>query len=135
MYKTPQNTYYLQLFLRQPGQEHPKPKNIQGCGTKCALDELYKVYEQLIPGDFEVECEQLNETEQSSQFDSSDQQNTLDTHSKINVKSSRNSVAINVNSCIFLIVIFNLWLFYKLFSKFYYKNRMSSRTRYNVIKV
>lgn len=135
MYKTPQNTYYLQLFLRQPGQEYPKAQEIRGCGTKCTLDEFYKVYEQLIPDKFEIECG-VKETDASNPLKkSTDQQKAVDTPSKIDEQSCLLSAAISVNSCIFLIVLCNLCLFWKLFNKFYCKNRMNNRIKYNVFKV
>lgn len=56
MYKTPKDRYYLQLFLRQPGDENPQPEKIKECGTKCSLRKFYKIYDELIPDEFEVEC-------------------------------------------------------------------------------
>lgn len=134
MYKTPQNTYYLQLFLRQPDEEYPKAQNIRECGTKCTLDEFYKVYEPLIPGEFEIECG-LNETEELNQFNMSDPQKILDMSSKFGERHSPNSTIINVNGSIFLIVICNLCLLCILFSKFYYKNRLKKRVKYTVYKI
>lgn len=129
MYKTPQNKYYLQLFLRQPGEEYPEAREIRECGTKCTLDEFYKVYEQLIPGKFEIECGIKGTNE------STDQQKVMAAPSNIDEHRCPNSTAISVNSCIFLIVMCNLWLFWKLFNKFYYKNRRNNRLRYSVYKV
>lgn len=129
MYKTPQNTYYLQLFFRQPNEEFPKAQEIRGCGTKCTLNEFYKVYEQLIPDKFEIECG-VKETGEST-----DQHKVVETSSKVDEQRYPNAITISVNSCIFLIVMCNLWLFWKLFIKFYYKNRSSNRTKYNVFKV
>lgn len=56
MYKTFDGKYYLQLYLRQPGDENPKPEKIKKCGKKCSLKDFYKIYDELIPGEFEVEC-------------------------------------------------------------------------------
>lgn len=136
MYKTPQNKYYLQLFLRQPGEEHPKAREIRGCGTKCTLDEFYKVYEQLIPGKFEIECGLIKRADESSKLNkSTDQQKVVDMPSKTDGHKYPNSIAISVNSCIFLIVLCNLWIFWKLFNKFFYKNGSNNSVRYSVYKV
>lgn len=133
MYRTPADKYYLQLFLRQPDQEYPQAQDIRGCGTKCTLDELYQVYEQLIPGEIEIECG-LNETVEPNQIDVSDQQMILDVPSKYSAQHSPNSFLITENGPIFLIVMCNLCLFWILFTKFYYKNHLK-RVKYTVFKI
>lgn len=100
MYKTPQNTYYLQLFLRQPNQEYPKAEEIRRCGKKCTLDEFYKVYEKLIPDEFEIECG----------VNKKDEQNILDVPRK---QGSSNSAAINEISRISSIFLCSLWFICK----------------------
>lgn len=33
------------------------PLCIPQCGSKCSLDELYRIYNAIIPGDFITECQ------------------------------------------------------------------------------
>lgn len=56
MYKTPEDKYYLQIFLRQPDDENPKPENIKKYGNKFSPEQFYEVYRELIPGEFDLEC-------------------------------------------------------------------------------
>lgn len=110
MYKTPQNTYYLQLFLRQPDQEHPQAESIRGCGTtgtKCTLDEFYKVYGELIPDEFEIECG----VKKSNQTYEVDNETTTILHP--NEPARHNAVATNENSAIFSIVACSLLFVWK----------------------
>lgn len=45
------------MFYRKSDEENPSPLNIPNCGTKCTLDQLYELYSEIIPTDFESECE------------------------------------------------------------------------------
>lgn len=56
VYKTPGSQHYVQFIYRKPGDENPEPSHIEGCGKKWTLDQFYTVYEKLIPGDFDSEC-------------------------------------------------------------------------------
>lgn len=111
MYKTPQDKYYLQLFFRQPDQEYPKPEHVEGCGEKCTIEELYKVYDHLIPDQsFEKAC-----GVKKNQPDQPETPNEPDEHGK------PNSATINANGHISSIVLCSLWFIRKLFSKFHYE--------------
>lgn len=56
LYKDDVNNYYVQLYYRTENEEYPMPMDIPGCGKKCSIDELYKIYRDIIPGDFDSEC-------------------------------------------------------------------------------
>lgn len=93
----------MQLFLRQPDQEYPKARDIPGCGEKCTLEEFSKVYEKLIPDEFEIECG-VDEIDEANQTDTPDQTNGPDE------QGSSSANAISGNSCKFSIVLCSLWL-------------------------
>lgn len=57
LYKNNESAYYVQIFLRKYEEEYPIAMNIPGCGEKCPLNQLYKLIEDIIPGDFDTECE------------------------------------------------------------------------------
>lgn len=56
LYKTDKNKYYLQVFYRNEGEEHPTPIHVPGCGGKCPFSRFYELYQDIIPGDFNAEC-------------------------------------------------------------------------------
>lgn len=55
LYTTSDSQYYLQLTYRHSNQ--PTLLRFPGCGTKCSIEDLRKMYREIIPvGDFEDEC-------------------------------------------------------------------------------
>lgn len=57
LFKTAKNEHYLQFIYRRYGVEDPEPSNIPGCGKKWTLDTFYSAQGELIPGDFDSECQ------------------------------------------------------------------------------
>lgn len=57
LFKTSTNDHYVQLYYRTANEENPLPMNIPGCGEKCSLDQLYDIYKDIIPRDFDSECD------------------------------------------------------------------------------
>lgn len=57
LYKTSANDHYIQLYYRTANEENPPSLNIPGCGEKCSLDQLYDIYKDIIPEDFDSECD------------------------------------------------------------------------------
>lgn len=104
MYKTPADKYYLQLFLRQPGDENPKPEEIKECGTKCSLRRFYKIYDELIPDEFEVECGVKKPNKPKSE-----KSEKLDHIDEPNLRGTSKGFAVNGNSRMFSIVLCSLW--------------------------
>lgn len=45
--------YYIQIFYRKFEFEDVAPLEIPGCGTKCSLKDLYKLYADILPTDSE----------------------------------------------------------------------------------
>lgn len=41
--------YYIQIFYRKNEFEDVPPLEIPGCGTKCSLHDLYKLYADILP--------------------------------------------------------------------------------------
>lgn len=56
MYKASDNGHYIQIFYRKSNEEELSAMNIPKCGTKCSLDRLYELYNEIIPGDHDIEC-------------------------------------------------------------------------------
>ncbi|KAJ6648315.1 Testicular acid phosphatase like [Pseudolycoriella hygida] len=55
LFVTKEKEYYMQIFYRQANEEYPKSLNLPGGSDKFTIDEFYKLYANLIPGEFEVE--------------------------------------------------------------------------------
>lgn len=47
--------YFISVFYKNSTDE-PKPLKIKNCGTACPLDTMFKMYENLLPVDWESEC-------------------------------------------------------------------------------
>lgn len=62
---------YLQIFYKNSTEiKNISPLNIPNCGEKCPLDDLYKLYEDVLPTEgYEEECE-LHDGETLSPDDS-----------------------------------------------------------------
>lgn len=60
LFKTNENQHYIQIFYRRYDEEELVPLNIPHCGEKCALDQFYAIYDDIIPGDFDIECRLSN---------------------------------------------------------------------------
>lgn len=56
LFKSGKNEHYIQIFYRKSEEERLNPLKIPKCGEKCPLNEFYKLYGELIPGDFYSEC-------------------------------------------------------------------------------
>lgn len=56
LYESNDNSFYVQVFYRNSTTEEPVPLNIPDCGTKCPLNQLYELYSDVLPTDFETEC-------------------------------------------------------------------------------
>ncbi|XP_031629659.1 prostatic acid phosphatase-like [Contarinia nasturtii] len=57
LYKVGEKEHYIQIFYRKSGEEILLPLNIPNCGEKCSLDQLYKLYNDIIPDrDHDTEC-------------------------------------------------------------------------------
>lgn len=59
LYKTNENEYYIQIFYRRFEEEELSPLNIPKCGEKCSLEKFYETYAEIIPNDFDNECQLL----------------------------------------------------------------------------
>lgn len=57
LYRTSENEHYIQMFYRKPDEEYPAPMEVPGCGEKWTLDQFYSLHGDLIPGDFDLECQ------------------------------------------------------------------------------
>lgn len=56
LYKNGDDKYYIQIFYRRFDEEHPLALNIPACGRKCSFEIFKELYDEIIPGDFELEC-------------------------------------------------------------------------------
>lgn len=56
LYKTADSDHYVQIFYRNSEEEILTPMYIPKCGEKCKLSQLYTIYNDIVPGDFETEC-------------------------------------------------------------------------------
>lgn len=45
----------IQIFYKNT-TETPMPLNIPNCGYSCPLDQMYQLYANVLPGDFNDEC-------------------------------------------------------------------------------
>lgn len=45
----------VQIFYKN-SSDIPKPLYIPKCGQSCSLDEMYKLYSDVLPGNFDEEC-------------------------------------------------------------------------------
>lgn len=55
LYKTMGNQFHMQLTYRYDNES--KLLRFPGCGTKCSMEDLYRMYKELIPtAEFEEEC-------------------------------------------------------------------------------
>lgn len=45
--------YYVQIFYRKTDEDISPPFDIPNCGTKCKLNEFYRVYNHILPTDSE----------------------------------------------------------------------------------
>lgn len=57
LYKTEDNENYIQLFYRRFEEEELLPLDIPRCGEKCSIKQFYEKFNELIPGDFNTECQ------------------------------------------------------------------------------
>lgn len=56
LYKT-NASYYVQIFYKNSIDTNIPALTIPNCGTKCPLDKLYKLYEDILPTrSFNEEC-------------------------------------------------------------------------------
>lgn len=60
LYKTSEGENYIQIFYRKSQEENPTLMNIPNCGSKCTLDRLFELYNEIIPGDHDAECRLTN---------------------------------------------------------------------------
>ncbi|XP_031639880.1 testicular acid phosphatase homolog, partial [Contarinia nasturtii] len=61
LYKNGENEHYIQIFFRKSNEEILLPLNIPNCGEKCTLDQLYNLYNDIIPDrDHDTECRLTN---------------------------------------------------------------------------
>ncbi|XP_031627157.1 lysosomal acid phosphatase-like [Contarinia nasturtii] len=57
LYKVGEKEHYIQIFYRKSGEEILLPLNIPNCGERCSLDQLFKLYYDIIPiRDHDTEC-------------------------------------------------------------------------------
>lgn len=56
LYKYDEKRYYVQIFYRKDGEDHPPALEIPHCGKKCDLDKFYDLYKDIIPKDYDSEC-------------------------------------------------------------------------------
>ncbi|XP_031637759.1 lysosomal acid phosphatase-like [Contarinia nasturtii] len=57
LYKVGEKKHFIQIFYRKSDEEILLPLNIPNCGEKCSLDQLYKLYYDIIPNrDHDTEC-------------------------------------------------------------------------------
>lgn len=57
LYKTDDNENYIQLFYRRFEEEELSPLDIPRCGVKCSIQQFYEKFNEIIPGDFDSECQ------------------------------------------------------------------------------
>jgi len=50
-------SHYVQIFYRKSTAEDLTPIDIPNCGRKCPLNQLYELYKEVLPVDFETECQ------------------------------------------------------------------------------
>lgn len=43
--------YYVQLFYRTDNSEYIPPIEIPNCGVKCSLDEMFELYQDILPSE------------------------------------------------------------------------------------
>lgn len=58
LYKSVDN-FYVQLFYRTDSSEYIPPIEIPNCGIKCPLEEMFELYQDILPSDndtFESLC-------------------------------------------------------------------------------
>lgn len=46
--------FYIKIFYRKFEFEDVEPMDIPGCGKECLLDDLYKLYADILPSDSET---------------------------------------------------------------------------------
>ncbi|XP_031639554.1 prostatic acid phosphatase-like [Contarinia nasturtii] len=56
LYRNSANEHYIQIFYRKDNDEVISAMNLPKCGKKCSLEQLYKLYSEIIPGDYDSEC-------------------------------------------------------------------------------
>lgn len=56
LYKTDRDEHYIQIFYRKSEKEYPVAIDIPQCGRKCSLKKFFEIYRDIIPGDFQTEC-------------------------------------------------------------------------------
>lgn len=78
LYTSQDKDYYIQLFYRKDGEEHPSAMEIRGCGKKCDLDKFYDLYRDIIPDDFESECKRGGRTQEFDETDDFDENDEND---------------------------------------------------------
>lgn len=118
MYKTSDGKYYLQLFLRQPGDENPQAQKIKKCGKKCTLNDWYEIYDKLIPDEFEVECgvKKPKKDRPEEPDDKPGKTSTPPPPTSTPPPKGHNSAATNGNGRTFSILLCSLWLIRKFIS-------------------
>lgn len=57
LYKTNENSYYLQIFYRTQEDQNPQAIPLPGCGKKCPFDKFYELYKDFMASDFHTECQ------------------------------------------------------------------------------
>lgn len=57
LYKTSDNKFYIQLYYRKPNEENPTPLSLPGCGDTYTLEHFRSMHKNIIPGDFDTECQ------------------------------------------------------------------------------
>ncbi|KAJ6626582.1 Prostatic acid phosphatase, partial [Pseudolycoriella hygida] len=45
--------FYIQIFYRKDNEEILSPLRVPNCGVKCSLHEFYKLYDEILPDQFE----------------------------------------------------------------------------------
>ncbi|XP_031627084.1 prostatic acid phosphatase-like isoform X3 [Contarinia nasturtii] len=61
LYKVGEEEHYIQIFYRKSEEEILLPLNIPNCGEKCSLNQLYNLYNDIIPDhDHDTECRLTN---------------------------------------------------------------------------
>lgn len=129
MYRTRKDKYYLQLFLHQPDDPNPKAEEIKECGKKCSLRRFYKIFDAIIPDDFEKECRgKKDDTDPTDKPEktTTESPDSTDEPTKPTKRTKppgggTGAAAVNGNGRVFSIILCSLWFIRKLFSKFYYE--------------
>lgn len=67
LYET-SNGHYIQLFYKNSAADDLILFEIPGCGTKCTIDQLYALYEDILPSNYETECQALDKSGGVSQL-------------------------------------------------------------------